>query len=137
MVSPSRLTFILATLKSVAIGPSWAVAMRPPVATIAIITYISQKCEVEAISMEVKSEALWRRLTSAPAGAFRQVFGSQPSGGALRKNEQNTTTAPCTMPHVTKVDWYPDRSIILAIGTTVNAAPAPNPAAVSPAARPR
>ncbi len=48
----------LSTLKSTAIGFSWAVAIRPPVATNVIITYITQNCDVEAISPELNSAAV-------------------------------------------------------------------------------
>ena len=48
----------LSTLKSTAIGLSWAVAIRPPVATSVIMKYITQNCEVADICPEVKSKLL-------------------------------------------------------------------------------
>jgi hypothetical protein len=41
------------------------------------------------------------------------------------------------MPQRMKVAWYPVVAIMSAMGATVNAEPAPKPAAVSPAAKPR
>src|SRR6266852_2240375 len=43
-VNQIRLIGTLSTLKSTAIGLSWAVAIRPPVATSVIIRYITQNC---------------------------------------------------------------------------------------------
>ena len=53
-----KLTLTLSTLKSTAIGLSWAVAIRPPVATSVIMKYITQNCEVADICPEVKSKLL-------------------------------------------------------------------------------
>ena len=49
MVRPSRLTGTSATLKSLAIGASCAVAIRPPAAIITNIRYITQNTGVVTI----------------------------------------------------------------------------------------
>jgi len=78
-------------------GASWAVAIKPPVATMVIIRYINQNWGVAAISPGVKEIAAWRVLTcSLPL--TRQVCGSQPVGGAFRNKAAKTTTAPWMMP---------------------------------------
>src|SRR5262245_3925283 len=92
-VQPKILTDVLSTLKSLAIGASCAVAIRPPVATMVIMKYMSQKCLVANICPEVNETAAWRVLTASLPWLL-QVFGNQPSGGALRKNAAITTTAP-------------------------------------------
>src|SRR2546422_314819 len=69
-----RLTGILSTLKSIAIGLSWATAIKPPVATSVIIKYISQNCGVAAIWPEVKSSADWRFFTSSPRAVLADVL---------------------------------------------------------------
>src|SRR5215472_11048923 len=127
---------ILSTLKSLAMGASWAVAIRPPVATMAIIRYISQKCGVVAISSDVNDTAAWRVFT-ASLPLLLQVFGNQPAGGAAKKNAAMTTTTPWIMPQRMKVAWNPAELIMLKMGITVSAEPAPKPAAVNPAASPR
>src|SRR5262249_18964775 len=126
----------LSTPKSRAMGASWAVAIKPPVATMVIITYISQNCFVLAISREVKSTGLWRCFTTSEP-LDRQVFGNQPAGGAAKKNAAMTTTTPWIIPQRMKVAWYPAELIMLKMGFTVSAEPAPKPAAVNPAASPR
>jgi hypothetical protein len=92
---------------------------------------------VEAISPDLNSAVVWRFLTSSPRGAFFHDWGSQPAGGALRKSAASTTTAPWMTPQWMKACWYPAELIMFAIGATVRAEPAPNPAAVRPAASPR
>ena len=52
-VMPMRLTGTSAILKSLAIGPSCAVAMRPPAAIMTNIRYMTQKTGVPAISLQV------------------------------------------------------------------------------------
>jgi len=111
-------------------------AIKPPVATMVIMKYMSQKWDVEAISAEVKETGTWRVLTSS-LPLDLQVWGSQPAGGDLRNDAAMTTTTPWMMPQRMKVAWYPAEVIILAMGATVNADPAPKPAAVNPAASPR
>src|SRR5713226_704193 len=135
-VQPRMVTGALSTLKSLAIGASWAVAIKPPVATMVIMKYMSQKWDVEAISAEVKETGAWRVLTSS-LPLDLQVWGSQPAGGDLRNDAAMTTTTPWMMPQRMKVAWYPAEVIMLAMGATVNADPAPKPAAVNPAASPR
>ena len=49
-VMPIRLTGISATLKSLAMGASCAVAIRPPAAIMMNMTYITQKTGVLSIS---------------------------------------------------------------------------------------
>ena len=93
MDSPKSVTVTLSTLKSFAIGANCAVAINPPVATIAIITYISQKCGVAAISPGLKSRRLWRPFTSGLPFSLH-VLGSQPVGGAFRNSAAITTIAP-------------------------------------------
>src|SRR5260370_12775403 len=100
-----------------------------------IMKYMSQKWDVEAISAEVKEIGAWRVLTSS-LPLDLQVWGSQPAGGDLRNDAAMTTTTPWMMPQRMKVAWYPAEVIMLAMGATVNADPAPKPAAVNPAARP-
>src|SRR5215470_6809735 len=124
---------ILSTLKSLAMGASCAVAISPPVATMAIMTYISQKCGVAAICPEVNDTAAWRVLT-ASLPTLLQVFGNQPAGGAAKKNAAMTTAMPWIIPQRMKVAWYPAELIMLKMGITVSAEPAPKPAAVKPAA---
>ena len=104
MVSHRKLTGILSTLKSTAIGLSWATAIKPPVATMAIITYMSQKCGVAAICPDVKSTALCRFFTSSPP-RFLHVPGSQPAGGAFKNSAAMTTTTPWMMPQRMKAAW--------------------------------
>ena len=137
MVRKRKCTGTLSTLKSTAIGLSCAVAIRPPVATSVISAYITQNWAVEAICQELNSMFVCRCLTVSPAGACFHDCGSQPCGGALRNRAATTTAAPWMMPHWMNAVWYPARSIRLAMGATVSADPAPNPAAVMPAASPR
>ena len=103
MLRKRMLTGILSTLKSTAIGLSWATAIRPPVATSVIIRYISQNCGVADICQAVKSTADWRCFTTVPLGASFHACGSQPSGGEARKKAEITTTAPWMMPQRMKV----------------------------------
>src|SRR6185437_4190074 len=129
-------TGIFATPKEMAMGPSWATAMSPPVATRVIMKYISQKWGVEAISPELNETAICRLFTiSEPL--LLHVLGSHSCGGDLRNMAAMTITTPWRMPHLMNAVWYPWLAMMLAIGATVNAEPAPNPAAVRPAARPR
>jgi len=72
-VNQRKLIGTLSTLKSTAIGLSWAVAIRPPVATSVIIKYITQNWVVAAMSHERNSAAVWRFRTSPPRGAFTQA----------------------------------------------------------------
>src|SRR5512147_1006415 len=91
-VQPRMETEVLSTPKSRAMGASWAVAIKPPVATIVIMRYMSQKWDVAAISAEVNDTAAWRvRTSSLPLD--RHVCGNQPAGGDFRKNAATTTTA--------------------------------------------
>ena len=55
IVRPNRDTGTLATLKSTAIGPSCAVAISPPMASIVIITYKTQNAGVFSTSSGAKS----------------------------------------------------------------------------------
>src|SRR6266446_3859613 len=136
IVSHNKWTGILSTLKSTAIGLSWATAIKPPVATIAIIRYMSQKLGVATISPDVKSTCDWRFFTSG-LPFILQVLGIQPVGGDLRKNAATITVNPWMIPQRMNAAWYPAEAIMLAMGATVKADPAPKPAAVSPAANPR
>src|SRR5260370_5852667 len=101
-----------------------------------IMMYMSQKCLVENICPEVKEIAAWRVLT-ASLPLLLQVLGNHPSGGDLRKRAAITTAAPWMIPQRMNVAWYPSDAIMLDMGKTVRADPAPKPAAVSPAANPR
>src|SRR5262249_36879102 len=92
-VQPRMLTGTLSTLKSLAIGASCAVAIKPPVATMVIMKYMSQKCRVANICPEVNDTAALR-VRTASLVYLLQVVVSQPSGGAFRKNAAITTTAP-------------------------------------------
>ena len=56
-VMPNEAHRVSATPKSLAIGPSWAVAIRPPAAIITNIAYISQNAGVFAIC----GGEYWRR----------------------------------------------------------------------------
>src|SRR2546428_4244447 len=85
-VNQRKVIGTLSTLKSTAIGLSWAVAISSPVATSVIIRYITQNGVVEAISPDLNSAVVWRFLTSSPRGAFFHACGSQPAGGALRNS---------------------------------------------------
>src|SRR5205823_13253985 len=58
-------------------------------------------------------------------------------GAVYSRKPRTTTMMPCARPNVRKVCSYPALLIMAAIGMTVSAEPAPNPAAVSPAASPR
>ena len=55
---------------------------------------------------------------------------------ARSSHDSIKTINPCTMPKLRKAASYPLDLIMLEIGTTVRADPAPKPAAVKPAARP-
>src|SRR5205807_7849389 len=98
IMKPSRWTGTLSTLKSTALGLTLATAINPPVATIAIITYMSQKLGVAAISADVKSTCVWRFLTSGLPFSL-QVLGIQPTGGDLRKKAATITVNPWMIPH--------------------------------------
>jgi hypothetical protein len=127
---PSRDTGIPSTLKSLAIGASWAMAMRPPAPTMTNITYMTQKTGVLSTSPGVKSRRVcWIAEVAGTA--------TSPACGARSSSATTTTTSPCPRPNQRKADSYPLDWIMLAMGITVSAEPAPKPAAVSPAARPR
>src|SRR5271169_2688090 len=57
--------------------------------------------------------------------------------GAWKKSASTSTTSACPAPNHANAVSYPLVDIILAIGTIVTAAPAPKPAMVNPAAKPR
>src|SRR5229473_690253 len=63
--------------------------------------------------------------------------GTCPAFGANRKNDRIMMMIPWPSPKYRNVLWKPESLIIAWIGATVRAEPAPNPAAVMPAARPR
>src|SRR5512138_3279533 len=128
MVSNSKCIGTLLSLKSTAIGLSCATAMSPPDATSVMMTYMSQNCGVSAIWAEVNSTFDWRLLTSWPCAARPHSPGIQPAGGAERKSAATTTVAPWMIPQVMNACWYPEVAIMFAMGDTVNADPAPNPA---------
>ena len=66
---------------------------------------MTQNWWVAAICPELKSTALWRRLTSLAAVVAVHPRGSQPAGGALRNSEAKTTTAPWMIPHWMNAVW--------------------------------
>ena len=110
--------------------------MSPPPPTSTIMTYMTQKCGVRSISAGVLSTDAWRtfletRFTIAAAVALN------PSGGAARKSAARITMIPWMMPNWKNAARHPAWLMTLSIGATDSAAPAPNPAATSPAVSPR
>ena len=119
--------------KSLAIGVNCAVAMSPPVAVNTNMMNITQNAGVRSISIGVCSRP---RTADVPTiGVAREVV--KAASGARRNQLTRNTTAPCAIPNLKNVVSYPCALIMLAIGNTVSADPAPNPIAVIPAASPR
>src|ERR1041384_2867686 len=85
-VSPSMLTGVSAMPKSLAIGASCAVAMRPPAPTRTNITYMIQNTGVLRTSIG----ANWRRACGIAAPAL----GTSLAIGATRKSDSKTTMIP-------------------------------------------
>src|SRR5271166_5043031 len=86
-VTPMRLTGTSATPKSLAIGPSWAVAIRPPAAIMTNIAHISQNAGVFAIC----SGEYWRR--AAPAAMAAAASRRRPPAAPQRGPAKSTMTS--------------------------------------------
>ena len=130
-VRPTRVTSTLATLKSSAICARFAVASSPPTPMRTNMTYMIQNVGVPSISVQtncLRSTSWARGLGNAATTA---------ASGCASKKPRTSTTRPCPSPKYRKVAEYPLDLIIIVIGMTVAAEPAPKPAAVMPAARPR
>ncbi len=114
-----------------AIGASWATAISPPAATSVNIAYITQNTGLRTVCTRVESPLPCRQRMPV------SISRVESRGGLTRNSPQTTMTAPWMIPNVVKVRNGPADSIIATSGVTVSAAPAPNPATVSPTARPR
>ncbi|GJE46724.1 hypothetical protein AEGHOMDF_5931 [Methylobacterium soli] len=92
------LTGTSATLKSWAIGPIWAAAIRPPAATITNMAYITQKTGVRTASRGERSNWAWgRRRVLRCTGDVAE--------GLRRKKDSRITTPPWISPKVRKAVW--------------------------------
>src|SRR3569833_2047487 len=116
-VRPTRLTGTSAILKSLAIGASCAVAIRPPAATSTNIRYMPQNTGLRAISLGVYSRRLcWTVVEAA-------VFLSD-SGAAFKASASRNTITPWPMPKYKKADSLLVFLFLVEIGKLVSAAPA-------------
>ena len=88
---PNTLTGTSATLKSWAMGASWAAAIRPPEATITNTRYMTQKIGLRSTCGGVKSTLVCGRLSCF-------FFGGIATVGGWMKKARTKTIKPCPMP---------------------------------------
>src|SRR4051794_30173690 len=103
--------------------------VRPPTSAISAPTIHHEFGPM--ISLGVNWRLLWM------TAAWFETTGTWPGLGANIRKAKMQTITPCPSPKLKNADWKPLFLIIEMIGTTVRAEPAPKPAAVIPAAKPR
>ncbi len=130
IVKPRRVTGVCAIPKPLAIGASCAVAMRPLAATSTKSMYKNQKTALRSVC-----SGLLSNLDCNARGFQRRA--AVLLGGFLSANAAKRTTKPWMSANLKKVASYPREARERVKGMMVTAAPAPKPAAVTPAARPR
>src|SRR5208282_2297818 len=118
-VEAPRNSTVFETPLSLATTAICAVAMSPLAEISTNIRYSSQNVGVLSISMGEKL------LVDCRTRAVDAAAGASPGSGPRSSHPTRNTTPPWTRPNQKKVAAYPDDSIIMRIGITVSAAPAP------------
>ena len=98
-VRPRILTGTSAILKSLAIGPSCAVAISPPAATMTNMKYMTQKTGLRSTSIGRKLMRVWGTAGAVDSvAAFFRSAALRTCLGSVNSSEMTNTMIPCPMP---------------------------------------